>query len=302
MSKIVCLDDARKVRLRKISPEAPHEAQREAIEAATAKMGLELAELEDLLYFAGTHSILLVLQGRDTAGKDGTIRKLLDYCNVQSVRVESFKVPTALELAHDFLWRVHARAPGRGELVIFNRSHYEDVLVPRVHALVPKAVWKTRYRAIRHFEELLASNRTIILKFFLHISKEEQEARLLEREQDREKAWKLAVGDWKEREHWDAYTDAYEDALSKCASSAAPWYVVPANAKWYRNYVVVKTVVEHLRVHKREWLQGLAELGKSRSEEIEAYRASRTRPAAHPKTRRAPSKAQPEAQSLKPRA
>ncbi len=278
MSKIVRIDDDRTVRLRKISPDAPNDAQREAIEEATARLGLELAELEDLLYFAGTHSILLVLQGRDTAGKDGTIRKLLDYCNVQSVRVESFKVPTALELAHDFLWRVHARAPGRGELVIFNRSHYEDVLVPRVHALVPKAEWKARFRAIRHFEELLTSNRTIILKFFLHISKEEQEARLLDREQDREKAWKLAVGDWKEREHWDAYTDAYEDALSKCASPDAPWFVVPANAKWYRNYVVVKTVVEHLRTRKREWLEGLAALGETRTAEIEAYRASRTRP------------------------
>lgn len=285
MSTIVRIDDDRRVRLRKISPEPPHDAQREAIEAATAKLGLELAELEDLLYFAGTHSVLLVLQGRDTAGKDGTIRKLLDYCNVQSVRVESFKVPTALELAHDFLWRVHARAPGRGELVIFNRSHYEDVLVPRVHALVPKAVWKARYRAIRHFEALIASNRTIMLKFFLHISKEEQEARLLDREKEKEKAWKLAVGDWKERERWDAYTDAYEDALAKCASPDAPWYVVPANAKWYRNYLVVKTVVEHLRAHKREWLQGLAELGQARSAEIDAYRASQPRATARAKTR-----------------
>lgn len=261
-----------KVRLEAISPEPPRAAQRDAIEAETATLGAELAELEDLLYFSGTHAMLIVLQGRDTAGKDGTIRKLLDYCNVQGARVESFKVPTALELAHDFLWRVHARVPGRGELVIFNRSHYEDVLVPRVHALVPKDVWKPRYRAIRHFEDLLEANRTIVLKFFLHISKDEQRTRLLDREQDREKAWKLAVGDWKEREHWDAYTEAYEEALSRCSTRGAPWYVVPANAKWYRNYLVVKTVVEHLRAYRREWLGDLERLGHARAAEIEAYR------------------------------
>lgn len=278
MSKIVRLDRNRRVRLDAISPEPPGNLEREAVEAETARLGEELAELEDLLYFSGTHSVLIVLQGRDTAGKDGTIRKLLDYCNVQSARVESFKVPTALESAHDFLWRVHARVPGRGELVLFNRSHYEDVLVPRVHHLVPKEVWGARYRAIRHFEQLVASNRTIIVKFFLHITKEEQKARLLHREQDLEKAWKLAVGDWKEREFWDAYTEAYETALSRCASQTAPWYVVPANAKWYRNYLVVKTVVEHLRTHKREWLDGLAELGKARVAELDAYRASTSRP------------------------
>jgi PPK2 family polyphosphate:nucleotide phosphotransferase len=260
------------LKLRKVSPEAPHGLSKDDIERRTDRYGRELAELEDLLYYAGQHGVLIVLQGRDTAGKDGTIRKILDYCNVQSSRVESFKVPTDAELAHDFLWRVHARTPARGELVIFNRSHYEDVLVVRVHDLVEKAVWKRRYDDINAFERLLVDSRTIVFKFFLHIDRDEQRARLLEREEEREKAWKLSVGDWKEREYWDAYTEAYEDALSRCSTKQAPWHVVPANQKWYRNYVVLKTIVDGLTPYRKGWLAHLGDVGRARLAEIHAYR------------------------------
>ncbi|MFN8060315.1 MAG: PPK2 family polyphosphate kinase [Vicinamibacterales bacterium] len=275
MASDVRVDGRRKVRLDRIDPNAPKKLVRAEIEARTVELGRELADLEDLLFFAGQHAVLVVLQGRDTAGKDGTIRTILDYCNVQSLRVESFKVPTAAELAHDFLWRVHARTPGHGELVIFNRSHYEDVLVVRVHELVPKSVWKARYDAINQFESLLGRHRTLLFKFYLHIDKAEQKARLIAREAESEKAWKLAVGDWKERERWDDYTEAYEAALSKCASDDAPWHVVPANQKWYRDFIVLGTLVEGLRPYKEGWLKHLSALGRERRGELEAFRAAK---------------------------
>jgi PPK2 family polyphosphate:nucleotide phosphotransferase len=272
MSRAYLVEGRRKVDLDRLSPDAPGSAKRKAIERATDALGAELADLEDILYYAGRHAVLIVLQGRDTAGKDGTIRKVLDYCNVQSSRVESFKVPTEEELAHDFLWRVHRKAPGRGELVIFNRSHYEDVLVVRVHDLVPKTVWKKRYGAINAFERLLVEHGTLLFKFFLHIDPDEQRQRLLEREEEREKAWKLSAGDWKEREHWDAYTRAYEDALARCATRDAPWHIVPANQKWYRNYVVLRTIVEGLRPHREAWQAHLSAMGRTRLEEIRRHR------------------------------
>ena len=236
------------------------------------ELGAELGELEDLLFYAGRDALLIVLQGRDTSGKDGCIRKLLDYMNVQSVRVEPFKVPTEEELGHDFLWRIHARAPGRGSVAIFNRSHYEDVLVARVHNLAPEEVWRKRYDHINAFEKLLGDNNTIILKFYLHISREEQEERLLARERETEKAWKLAVGDWKERELWDAYTGAYEDALHRCSTPEAPWYVVPSDHKWYRSLAVIERLVETLRPYREEWLAALEAQGRDAMREIEEYR------------------------------
>jgi PPK2 family polyphosphate:nucleotide phosphotransferase len=277
MRRPYLVDGRSRVDLDRISPEAPAVAKRKALERATDAFGSELADLEDLLYYAGRHAVLVVLQGRDTAGKDGTIRKMLDYCNVQSSRVEPFKVPTEIELAHDFLWRVHARTPASGELVIFNRSHYEDVVVVRVRGLVPKAVWKRRYAAINAFERLLVERGTLVFKFFLHIDRDEQRQRLMEREQEREKAWKLSVGDWKERERWDEYTRAYEDALSKCSTREAPWHIVPANQKWYRNYVVLKAIVEGLRPYRQQWLDQLSALGRERLEEIRAYRRTHPR-------------------------
>lgn len=265
------------LKLARVSTEPPRGTSRESIKAATDLLEDELAELDDLLYSASQHSMLVVLQGRDTAGKDGAIRKVLDACNAQGVRVEPFKVPTDEERAHDFLWRVHAKAPALGQIVLFNRSHYEDVLVARVHELVPRAAIESRYGAINDFERLLTANRTIVVKFFLHISFDEQEKRLRDREKEREKAWKLSVGDWNEREYWDEYTHAYELALARCSSPEAPWHVVPSDAKWYRNYVVLKALVEAIRPHRAAWLDSLSAIGKARLAEIRKYRASKKR-------------------------
>ncbi|MBA3726260.1 MAG: polyphosphate kinase 2 family protein [Armatimonadetes bacterium] len=245
---------------------------KEEAHAKVEEMGKELDELEDLLFYADRHSLLVVLQGRDTSGKDGTIRTILKFVNGQSCRVASFKVPTEEELAHDYLWRVHAQTPRKGSMTIFNRSHYEDVLIVRVHNLAPEEVWSKRYEDINGFEKLLAANDTIILKFMLCISKEEQEERLLAREQEVEKSWKLSVGDWKEREYWGAYTVAYQDVLDKCSKDHAPWHVVPADRKWYRDYVILKTIVEALRTHRKGWLDHLQAVGDERKAELGEYR------------------------------
>jgi PPK2 family polyphosphate:nucleotide phosphotransferase len=236
--------------------------------------GLEarLARQQELLYGAAEHAVLIVLQGMDTSGKDGTIKHVMHSVNPAGCQVSYFKQPTAEELAHDFLWRVHQRTPGKGLLGIFNRSHYEDVLVVRVHQLVPPEVWKQRYEQINDFERTLMHNGTILLKFFLHISKEEQEQRLLAREKDPEKSWKLSVGDWQEREYWDAYQKAYEDALGRCATKDAPWYVVPADKKWYRDIVVARAIVDRLNDDEHRWEQELAERGKRERAAIEVYR------------------------------
>ena len=211
------------------------------------KINQELDELQELLYAEGQHKVLVVLQGMDTSGKDGTIRNVFEGVNPQGVRVASFKVPTQEELAHDYLWRAHKVAPGKGEIVIFNRSHYEDVLIVRVHNLVPKEVWKWRYTQINAFERLLAEEGTVILKFFLFIDLEEQKQRLTERLEDTTKQWKFNVGDLGERKLWPAYTKAYEDILNKTSTSWAPWYLVPANRKWYRNLVVGEVLVDALK-------------------------------------------------------
>ena len=237
-----------------------------------AKLGARLAELQELLSVAGTHSLLIVFQGRDTSGKDGSINRLLEFTNVQSCRVCAFKVPTAEELAHDFLWRVHHQCPGKGSVAIFNRSHYEDVLVVRVHDLAPKEIWKERYHQINEFEATLAAANTIIIKFCLQITKDEQEQRLLEREQDVTKSWKLSVGDWKEREFWDDYTQAYEDVLAKCSTDVAPWYVVPANKKWFRDLAVAETVVNTLENYVDGWMEKLAKIGTAAKAELAEYR------------------------------
>jgi PPK2 family polyphosphate:nucleotide phosphotransferase len=205
-----------------------------------------LAELQDLLFAAHETKLLIVLQGMDTSGKDGVIRHVLASFNPQGTRVESFKQPTEDELDHDFLWRVHRKVPGNGEVVVFNRSHYEDVLVVRVHDLVPKHIWKQRYGQIKEFERILADNGTLILKFFLHISKDEQRKRLQRRLDDPTKRWKFKEGDLKERKSWNEYQRAYEDALSKTSTPWAPWHIVPANHKWYRDFVVGSIIVDAL--------------------------------------------------------
>ena len=238
-----------------------------------ASLSAEFAELQELLYAARDHSLLVVLQGMDTSGKDGTIKNVMDPVNPVGVRVNSFKVPTEEELGHDFLWRIHQQTPERGLIGIFNRSHYEDVLVVRVKKIVPATVWRKRFRSILDFERMLVENKTILLKFFLHISHDEQEERLLERERDTSKAWKLNTGDWKDRAYWGDYMAAYEDAITKTSTEHAPWFVVPANKKWARNYIVMSLVVDALRPHKQAWLDSLSELGKKRLEEIAKLRA-----------------------------
>ena len=202
------------------------------------KIQEKLRDLQELLFAEHQHKLLIVLQGMDTSGKDGTVRHVMGAFDPAGVRVVSFKKPTEEELAHDYLWRVHAKMPGKGEVVVFNRSHYEDVLVVRVHDLVPKDVWKKRYDQINEFERMLTETGTIILKFFLHISKGEPKKRLQDRIDDPTKRWKFQHGDIEERKLWSDYRAAYEDALSKTSTEWAPWWIIPANAKWYRNYLV----------------------------------------------------------------
>jgi PPK2 family polyphosphate:nucleotide phosphotransferase len=205
-----------------------------------------LESLQEVLYAEGKEKLLIVLQATDTGGKDGVIRHVFDGVNPQGVHVANFKKPTERELAHDYLWRVHKHTPARGEIVIFNRSHYEDVLIVRVHNLVPPDVWQRRYDHINCFERMLADEGVTILKFFLHISKEEQKERLQKRLDQPDKRWKFNVGDLKERARWDEYTAAYEAMLERTSTPWAPWYIVPADRKWYRNLVVGTVLVSTL--------------------------------------------------------
>ena len=242
---------------------------RDSADKELLKLSDELSDLQELMAAAQQHSLLMVLQGMDTSGKDGTIRHVLAHVNPQGCQVHSFKVPTGEELAHDFLWRVHKVTPAKGVMGIFNRSQYEDVLVVRVHNLVPEDEWKQRYAEINHFEHLLARNNTIILKFFLHISADEQAERLQDREKDKDKAWKLSASDWVERKYWDDYQKAYEDAISRCSTDYAPWYIVPANHKWYRNLAIAHTLVYTMTKYKDEWRAQLEERGR---QELEALK------------------------------
>ncbi len=211
------------------------------------KLHTQLLEHQELLYAGGEHALLIILQGMDTCGKDGTIRKVMAGINVQGCNVVNFKVPSADERSRDFLWRAHKAVPPRGKIGIFNRSHYEDVLVVRVHELVPESVWSKRYRQINDFERMLVENGTHVLKFFLHISKEEQRARLESRVTDSTKHWKLVESDIRERAYWDDYMQAYEAVLQRCSTDWAPWHVIPADKKWYRDLVITESIVETLK-------------------------------------------------------
>jgi PPK2 family polyphosphate:nucleotide phosphotransferase len=264
-----------KVRLGDISTEPPKGLTKEGVRRRFDALGAELFELQDALWGAKLNSVMVVLQGRDSAGKDGTIKHVAGCLNPRGVSTVSFGVPTLEESQHDFLWRVHRHAPRLGEFAIFNRSHYEDVLVVRVHDLAPKSLWKQRYGHIADFEELLAEHGTIVLKYFLHISKKEQKERLLERERDPKAAWKLNANDWRERDHWDDYTEAYEEAISRTAAPHAPWIVVPADAKWYRNLVVAESIVEALRTQRKRWERALDEMGRKARAAIAGTRKKR---------------------------
>jgi PPK2 family polyphosphate:nucleotide phosphotransferase len=266
------IEPGTRVRLKDYDPSESGGMDKAAGVARFEELNAELDVMQEELHAAGVNSVLMVLQGMDTSGKDGAIRAVMRNLNPQGVRVESFKVPTDEELAHDFLWRVHKVTPGKGQFGVFNRSHYEDVLVVRVHDLVPGKVWQARYEHINQFEALLADSGTIILKFFLHISKKEQEERLHEREEEVGKAWKLSAGDWREREKWDEYQEAYEDALSKCSTKAAPWYVVPADRKWFRNLAITEVLVKTLGGYRDRWKAALEELSQAKLAELAAYR------------------------------
>jgi PPK2 family polyphosphate:nucleotide phosphotransferase len=220
---------------------------READAEVTLARGIErLADLQERLYAEAKRALLIVLQGMDTSGKDGTIKHVAGAFNPAGVQVIGFKVPTPEELAHDFLWREHRVCPGKGSVAIFNRSHYEGVLVERVHALVPKETWEARFRQINEFERTLVETGTTVLKFCLHISKDEQRVRLQERIDQPDKQWKFRPGDLDERKLWGDYRRAYEDALERTSTDIAPWYVIPADRKWFRNLAVAEIVVDAL--------------------------------------------------------
>jgi PPK2 family polyphosphate:nucleotide phosphotransferase len=206
----------------------------------------KIFELQYLLYAEGKQSLLICLQGRDAAGKDGTINHIFSAMNPQGCIATSFKVPSREEAAHDFLWRYHKAAPGRGQVAIFNRSHYEEVLVQRVHEMVPKKIWSKRYEHINDFEKMLYENGTHILKFYLHIDADEQLKRFKKRLDDPARHWKISDADYAERPYWDAYTKAFEDALSKCSTKHAPWFIIPSNHKWIRNLAISKIVADKL--------------------------------------------------------
>jgi PPK2 family polyphosphate:nucleotide phosphotransferase len=235
-----------KVKLAKFDSDYSADMEKEATKAETEKLKSRLDELQEILYAQSKYSLLIVLQAMDGGGKDSTIDHIFSGINPQGFRIANFKAPTLEELAHDFLWRVHQQVPPKGYIGIFNRSHYEDVLVVRVNELVPKAVWQARYEHINHFERLLADSGVVILKFYLHISKEEQKARFQARLDDPKKHWKFSSGDLPVREQWDEYMKAYEDAISNCNTDYAPWHIIPGNRKWVRNYFVTKTLVEAL--------------------------------------------------------
>jgi len=222
-------------------------SDKKALREELANLGEEMAELQEALYAESRRALLVVLQARDTAGKDGAIRHVFGLVNPMGVEITSFKAPTPAELSHDYLWRVHQRVPARGLMGVFNRSHYEDVLVVRVHGLVPEDVWRARYDQINAFERHLADNGVVILKFCLHISREEQRRRLIARLTDPNKNWKFNPGDLRERQRWNDYTTAYADAIRLTSTAWAPWYVVPADRKAVRDVLVAQVVVETLK-------------------------------------------------------
>jgi PPK2 family polyphosphate:nucleotide phosphotransferase len=253
-----------------------HHESHEAAAAEIEQYRKRLVDLQEMLYVERRRSVLICLQGLDTAGKDGTIKHILSAMNPQGCTVAQFRQPTAQEAAHDFLWRVHRATPARGEVAIFNRSHYEDVLVVRVHDLVPKPVWSQRYERINAFEQGLADDGTQVLKFFLHISSEEQLARFKARLDDPTKQWKISESDYQERKFWSGYVTAYEEALSRCSTEHAPWFVIPSNHKWFRNLAIGRILVEHLEGLKLTYPRPTVDLERIRREYHQARQSAQS--------------------------
>ncbi|TMP96110.1 MAG: polyphosphate kinase 2 family protein [Verrucomicrobia bacterium] len=242
-----------RIRLREFDPDDCGGLKKAETREKTRKLCERIGELQHQLYANATHSLIILLQGMDGSGKDGTGARVLEFVTPAGVQATNFKAPSAEESAHDFLWRAHKAVPRYGCIGLFNRSHYEDVLIVRVLALQPEKVWRARYAQINAFERLLQDNRVLLLKFFLHISKEEQADRLRERLENPTKRWKFSVADLKMRERWSDFQEAYEDAINHCSTRHAPWHVVPANRKWYRDYAVARTVVEALTRLRLDW-------------------------------------------------
>jgi PPK2 family polyphosphate:nucleotide phosphotransferase len=247
------VDGTTKFKLSKFAADDTHGVAKSHAAKALPDHVEKLAALHDLLYAEHKRSLLIVLQGMDAAGKDGTIKHVMSGVNPQGCTVTSFKQPSVQELDHDFLWRVHSAVPPRGGIGIFNRSYYEDVLIARVHELVPPAIWKERYAQINDFETILTENNVCILKFFLHMSSKEQRRRFDERLADPRKNWKASAADFKEREYWAQYQSAYEYVVAKCGTKRAPWYVIPSDHKWFRNFAVGEIVVRTLESFKMRY-------------------------------------------------
>lgn len=259
---IIKVKPTQKIKLAEIDPADTGKFEKDKANEILTQNIQRMAGLQNVLYAEGKHALLIILQAMDAGGKDGTIRKVMGGVNPQGVQVTSFKKPTEEELSHDFLWRIHQAVPPRGMIGIFNRSHYEDVLIVRVHNLVPKKVWEARYDHINNFEQLLLDNSVTILKFYLHISKEEQKERLQARLDKPDKRWKFNSADLGERALWNDYIQAFEDVFEKCSTEAAPWYIVPANKKWYRNVVISETIVQALEGLKMKYPAPAEDLDK----------------------------------------
>lgn len=241
------IKDTDEIQLKKLNPEETGEfISKKEVEAKTEMLKDRLAELQDILFAQKKHSLLVILQGMDSSGKDGTIKHIFSGINPQGFIVTSFKKPSLEEEAHDFLWRVHQKTPPKGYIAAFNRSHYEDVLVPKVHGQLKKENMKRRFRYIRQFEEMLVEEGTTIIKLFLHITKEKQLKKINDRLEDPKKHWKFDASDLQEREYWDNYQEAYEDVFKETSTNKAPWYWIPANHQWYRNYLALAIIVKAL--------------------------------------------------------
>jgi PPK2 family polyphosphate:nucleotide phosphotransferase len=251
-----------RIRLSNFNPDFHDGLEKEESREKTIKLCDRITELQELLYANSSHALLIILQGMDTSGKDGATRNVLQRVSPAWVETVNFKAPSKEELAHDFLWRVHKGIPRYGNIGVFNRSHYEDVLIVRVMNFVPRSVWSSRYEQINAFERHLVLNRVVLLKFFLHISKEEQAERLRARIDDPHKNWKFQPDDLKMREKWSQFMKAYEDAINRCSTDYAPWHIVPANRKWYRDYAIAKTVVKALEELKMRWPKPQIDLSK----------------------------------------
>ena len=242
-----------KIRLNDFDPAYSGGLEKEAARARTLEWGQQIGELQELLYANARHALIILFQGMDASGKDGAVKRVLEFVNPAGVVTTNFKAPSAEELAHDYLWRIHKAVPRYGCIGVFNRSHYEEVLIVRVLGLQPKEVWEKRFDQINDFEEFLVQNRVILLKFFLHVSKEEQAKRFKERLHDPHKKWKFSPEDIRMRAHWGAFQAGFEDVLNRCSTKSAPWHLVPADRKWYRDYVIARTVAKTLENLKMKW-------------------------------------------------